>query len=268
MTRIGFIGGGRMAEALISRIKSLRYISVSDINKKRLKYLKRKYKVKAAKDNLSAFRFGEIVILAVKPQNMAEVLEELRAQNTERRTQKLVVSIAAGIPLSYLQKKLPGIPIVRAMPNNPCLVGMGITGLAKGKAASRDLYKKAVEIFKSVGDVVEVPEKWMDAVTGLSGSGPAFVYQCIEALASGGAAAGLPKKVAAGLALQTVMGAAATVIETGKSPGELTEMVASPGGTTVEGLKVLKKYRFSQALVKAVAAAAKKSKVLSKRWTL
>jgi pyrroline-5-carboxylate reductase len=259
-----------MAEALISRLKSPQSIIASDVAKKRLNYLKRKYKIKISKDNLSAFRFGEIVILAVKPQNIAEVLDEIgmvRGMGYGVR-KKLVVSIAAGIPLSYLQKKLPGIPVVRAMPNNPCLVGMGITGLARGKAVSRDLYKKAKEIFERVGEVVEIPEKWMDALTGVSGSGPAFVYQCIEALASGGMAVGLPENIAAKLALQTVLGAAATAKETGKSPGKLREMVASPGGTTIEGLKVLKKYKFSQALTKAVIAAAKKSKVLSKRWTL
>lgn len=256
-----------MAEALIARIGSPQKIIASDVNKKRLKYLKKKYHIKIAKNNLDVFKTAKIVVLAVKPQNMAGVVEEIRTQITEHRTRKLVISIAAGIPLKYLQKKLPGLPIVRAMPNNPCLVGMGITALARGKGVNQALYKKAEAIFSAVGGVVNVPEKWMDAVTGLSGSGPAFVYQTIEALTSGGITAGLTKDLAAKLALQTVLGAAVTVKWTGRSPKELREMVASPGGTTIEGLKVLGKKKFSSTLRDAVLAAAKKSKALSRRWT-
>jgi pyrroline-5-carboxylate reductase len=252
-----------MAEALIARSKSPRSIIASDISSKRLAYLRKKYKIRKAKNNLEVFKAAQIIILAVKPQNMAEVLRGTRGAG--RGT--LVISIAAGIPLSYLQEKLPGIPVIRAMPNNPALVGMGMTALARGKKVSRAQYKKAAAIFKAVGEVVEVKERLMDAVTGLSGSGPAYVYQTIEALAYGGVAAGLPKRTAAELALITVLGAAYTVLNTGKSPAELREMVASPGGTTIEGLKVLKKKGFSKALIEAVKAAAKKSKALSKKWT-
>ena len=264
---IGFIGAGRMAEALISRLGSSQKVIASDIKKDRLNYLRRKYKVKVAKSNLDVFRSAEIVILAVKPQNMAKVLEELGAQGTEHRTQKVVISIAAGIPFEYLQKKLPGIPMLRAMPNNPCLVGMGITALAKGRSVNARLLRKAEAVFEKVGGVVRIPEKWMVAGTGVSGSGPAFVYQMIEALTSGGTAAGLPKNVAAKLALQTVLGSAITVKGTGKSPRDLRIMVTSPGGTTMEGLKVLEKRRFSRALREAVVAAAKKSKKLNRKWT-
>jgi len=265
VTKIGFIGAGRMAEALIARSRSPKSIIASDISKKRLSYLKKKYKIKIAKNNLQVFKSAQIVILAVKPRNMGQVLGT-RDQGPGKK--KIIICIAAGIPLSYLQKKLPGVPVVRAMPNNPALVGMGMTALAKGKNVSRAQYKKAAAIFKAVGEVVEVKEKLMDAVTGLSGSGPAYVYQAIEALAYGGIAAGLPKKTAAELALITVLGAAYTVLNTGKSPAELREMVASPGGTTIEGLKALKRRGFSRALIEAVMAAAKKSKVLSKKWTL
>lgn len=265
MTRkkIVFVGAGKMAEAIIARLEFPQNIVASDVAKKRLEYLKKKYKIKIAKNNLEAFRAGEIVILAIKPQDMAEMLEELRAESRELRGQKLIISIAAGISLKYLQKKLPGFAVVRAMPNNPCLVGVGITALAKGKAVGSKAFKKAKEVFRAVGEVVEVPEKWMDAVTGLSGSGPAFVYQTIEALTAGGASAGLPKALAAKLALQTVLGAAITLKETGKSPEELREMVTSPGGTTIEGLKVLEKMKFIPALVEAVKTAAEKSKKLS-----
>ena len=260
MSKIVFIGAGKMAEAIISRLGSPQNIIASDINRKRLKYLKKKYRIKIAKNNLEAASAADIIILAVKPQNMAKVLAQFR-------TRKLVISIAAGIPLAYLQKKLPKARIIRAMPNNPCLVGMGITALAKGKLVSGSLYTKAHRIFEAVGEVISVSEKWMDAVTGLSGSGPAYIYQGIEALTEGGVRVGLTKNVAAKLALQTVLGAAATVKETGKSPGELVKMVASPGGTTVEGLKVLAKAKFKPALISAVKAGTKKSKLLSRRWT-
>jgi len=251
-----------MAEALISRLPH--GVFVSDIKKDRLAYLKKKYKVKIAKNNLEAFNLGQIVVLSVKPQQIAEVLGELGTQ----KTAKLIVSIAAGIPLGYLQKKLPGLPIVRAMPNNPCLVGAGITALAKGNSVKADHFKKVAAIFKTVGEVIEIPEKWMDAVTGLSGSGPAYVYKVIEALVEGGVASGLPKKAAAKLALQTVLGSAKTIKITGKSPEELGEMVTSPGGTTIEGLKLLDKNKFKKILAQAVVVAAKKAKTLSQLWTL
>ncbi|MFC1571281.1 pyrroline-5-carboxylate reductase [Candidatus Margulisiibacteriota bacterium] len=267
VAKIGFIGAGKMAEALIARLGSSQSIIASDVNKKRLSYLRQKYKIKAAKDNLEVFSSAKIVILAVKPRDISAVVAELKRKKKTGNREQLVISIAAGIPLNYLAKKLPGVPIVRAMPNNPCLVGMGMTALAKGKKVSRALYKKAETIFRRVGEVLEVPEKWLDAVTGLSGSGPAFVYQAIEALTAGGIKSGLPKNVAARLALQTVLGAAATVKETGKNPKELRAMVTSPGGTTIEGLAVLKKMKFDQALAGAVLAAAKKSRVLSKKWT-
>jgi len=263
VTKLAFIGGGKMAEALILKLESPQNINVSDLDKKRLLQLRRKYGIKIAKDNGAAFKSGKIIILAVKPQNMAGVLGEIGELGNRGIGERLIISIAAGISLSYLQKKLPGMPIIRAMPNNPCLVGCGITALAKGKLVSKAAYKEAEKIFKAVGEVVSVPEKWMDAVTGLSGSGPAFVYQAISALILGGVAASLPKKLAQKLALQTVLGAAATVAKTGKTPLELIKMVASPGGTTVEGLKILQKYKFTRALKEAVVAAARKSKKLS-----
>ncbi|MDD5382579.1 MAG: pyrroline-5-carboxylate reductase [Candidatus Margulisbacteria bacterium] len=257
---ISFIGAGRMAESLISRLGAPQNIIVSDISKKRLAYLKKKYRVKVAGNNLEAFQAGSVIVLAVKPQNMADVLAEVAGQ-------KLVISIAAGIPLSYLQKKLPRCKLIRAMPNNPCLAGHGMTALTKGKGVTRRELRIASKIFGSVGEVAEVPEKWMDAVTGLSGSGPAFIYLVMEAMMKAGESLGIEPKVAERLSIQTVLGSARTMLETGKSARELRAMVASPGGTTIEGLKVLEKGRFFHDLMGAVRAAAKKSKVLSKKWT-
>jgi len=267
--KIAFIGAGRMAEALIARLKG-HSILASDISAQRLQSLGKKYKIGTTSDNAAALAFGDIVILAVKPQQMAEVLAGLKGQGSRGRGQgsKIIISIAAGIPLGYLHKKLPGMAIIRAMPNNPCLIGEGITALAGGKRTSVKDIKKAGVIFKSVGQVLEVPEKWMDAVTGLSGSGPAFVYQVIEGLIDGGRKAGLPKALAAELALQTLIGAARTAKASGSTPAELTAMVASPGGTTIEGLAVMKKQRTAHSLSLAVLAAAKKSALLTKRWTL
>lgn len=264
--KIAFLGAGKMAQALISHLGAPTRIIASDKDKRRLKYVRAKYGVKIAGNNIGAFEVGDVVVLAVKPQNMAEVLAEVQGPMSNVGKQKLVISIAAGIPLKYLEKKLPGASIIRAMPNNPCMVGHGVTALAKGKKVSSKQYAVAEKIFVSMGEVVEVPEKWMDAVTGLSGSGPAFVYSVMEALAAGGVAAGLPRNAAAKLALQTVLGAAQTAKITGRRPRELREMVTSPGGTTVEGLAVLERSGAAKAFASAVRAAAKKSKTLSKRW--
>ncbi|HVN67446.1 MAG TPA: pyrroline-5-carboxylate reductase dimerization domain-containing protein, partial [Candidatus Sulfotelmatobacter sp.] len=148
----------------------------------------------------------------------------------------------------------------------PALVGHGMTALAKGPGPGTWSLAPAKKIFSAVGDVALVPEKWLDAVTGLSGSGPAYVYQMIEALTDGGVKVGLPKSLAARLALQTVLGAALTVKLTGKEPAELRSMVTSPGGTTIEGLNVLGKKGFNRAIKEAIAAAARKSKILSRQW--
>lgn len=259
-----------MAEALIARLPKT--IIASDLNPQRLSYLKNKYSIKITKNNLEAFDKGEIIILAVKPQTMAGVAAELALQLKRSKQalplqkNKLIISIAAGIPISYLQKKLPGVPIIRAMPNNPALIGAGITALARNKRISNNSFKKAEAIFKTVGEVIEVPESWMNAVTALSGSGPAFIYQTLKALIEGGVRAGLPRKISSALALETMLGAVKTAKITGIEPEELTAMVASPGGTTVEGLKVLDQHKFKSVLAAAVAAAAKKAKNLSEKW--
>lgn len=266
--KIAFVGAGRMAEAIIARLKDKKNIFASDVRRERLKALSSKYNIRIVKDNLDAFESAEIVILAVKPQQMAEVLQGIGSRGIGSRKRKLVISIAAGIPLKYLQKMLPNCAIIRAMPNNPALVGQGMTALAKGVRVTNYELRITKKIFEAVGEVVEVPEKWLDAVTGLSGSGPAYVYLMIEALTDGGVKTGLPKKIAAQLARQTVYGAAAAVKKTGRGPEELRQMVTSPGGTTIEGLKALARRRFARALTEAVGAAAKKSRRLSKQWSI
>ncbi len=252
-----------MAEAIIKGLLSSKIVAgsdihVSDVDEKRLGLLKSTLSVSVYSDNNRVAKSSEIIILSVKPQNMAKVVKEIEVDEG-----KLVISIAAGITLEFLEKAFPGKAVVRAMPNNPALVGAGITALAKGKDVSAGQFEQAKKIFKSVGEVVEIEEKLMDAVTGLSGSGPAYVYLMIESLTEAGVSLGLDEKAAQELAVQTVLGAAKTMAETNKSAQELKEMVTSPGGTTIEGLKVLEKFKFKQAIIEAVKAAAKKSKKLS-----
>jgi pyrroline-5-carboxylate reductase len=254
-----------MAAAIIARLQSARNIIASDIDPLRLAQLKKKYGIKITKSNQEAFLWGEIVILAVKPQQMAEVISEIKKE--KGKIKKLIISIAAGIPLKYLEKNLSGYPIIRAMPNSPALIGQGITALAAGRKVSKAQMALAVKIFAKVGLVDVVPEKWLDAVTGLSGSGPAFIYDTLAALAEGGVVSGLPRHLADRLACQTVIGAVETFKATSQSHQELKAMVASPGGTTVEGLAVLEEGGYFDLLCEAVAAAARKSKKLSSLWT-
>ena len=277
MTQIGFIGGGKMAEALLKGILSERIstesqlrisdIFVSEISKDRLQYLKENKNIAVLdnekilhlySDNQQVAKLSEVVILAVKPQDIDKVVEEIEIDKG-----KLVISIAAGITLGYLQESLPNAAVIRSMPNNPALVSAGITAFAPGKNVSQEQLNLAKRLFETVGEVIEVKEELMDAVTGLSGSGPAYVYLMIEALAEAGEKLGLGKQEAEKLAVETVLGAAKTAKETGKPAKELREMVASPGGTTREGLKVLEERKFSEALIEAVKAAAAKSKKLS-----
>jgi pyrroline-5-carboxylate reductase len=266
--KIAFIGAGRMAEALIQglllgRVVPRQNIIASDSNASRLKYITQKYKVKTYRDNLKAVGQGNVIVLAVKPQVMREVLSEI---GPVVRSNRLIISIAAGITLNILERAIPQAAVIRAMPNNPCLVQAGISALCKGKKAKEKDIKTAKLIFGVVGETVAVEEKFMDAVTGLSGSGPAFVYLSLEGFMEAGKKMGMNKKVAEKLALQMVFGSIKTVLQTGKTPAELREMVTSPGGTTLAGLKILRKGKFKEILVKAVEAAAKRSKELSRTW--
>ena len=263
MTRIGFIGGGKMAEALVKGLLSSKLVKHSDVHvfdadPGRRKYLGEAYSVSIENGNQEAANASEVVVLAVKPQVLPEGVQGIKIGGS-----KLLISIAAGITIEFLEKAFPGVPLVRAMPNNPALVGAGITAIASGKLATRDSLLVTKEIFAAIGEVVMVEEKDMDAVTGLSGSGPAYVYLMIEALAEAGKKLGIDRESAERLAVETVLGAARTMKETGKSAKELREMVTSPGGTTIEGLKVLEKRKFAEAVVEAVKAAAEKSKKLS-----
>jgi pyrroline-5-carboxylate reductase len=201
------------------------------------------------------------VLVAVKPAIVPDLLTSISPAVTQDR---LVISIAAGIRLSKIEALLsPDAPVVRAMPNTPCLIGAGATALCRGTFAGDAHLQTAHSLFAAVGQSVEVDERLMDAVTGLSGSGPAYVYLMIEALADGGVKAGLPRDTARLLAAQTVLGAAEMALKSGEHPAQLKDNVTTPGGTTIAGLAVLERAGLRSALIDAVQAAAERSKELS-----
>ncbi len=200
---------------------------------------------------------ADVVVLAVKPQQMSDALASIRGSLS---AEALVISIAAGVTLSRLETVLQkGQRVVRVMPNTPCLIGRGASGFALGTHATKSDAKLVASLLSAVGVTFEVPEKLLDAVTGLSGSGPAFVYSMIEALAAGGAAEGMSPELAGELAARTVAGAAEMVLQTGETPAVLRDRVTSPGGTTVAGLGVLRERGFSEAVSEAVKAATRRS---------
>jgi pyrroline-5-carboxylate reductase len=264
--KIAFLGGGNMAEALIRGLIAAKAtkpdnLLVSDVSADRLAHLHTAYGV-TQRTNIAAARDADIIILSVKPQVVEQVLAEIVSAVDHK---KLVISIAAGIPLARIEKTLKdGSHVVRVMPNTPALVLAGASALAGGKNATDDDLALAQSIFNSVGRAVVVEEKLMDAVTGLSGSGPAYVFMIIDALSDGGVKAGLPRPLALELAAQTVYGAAKMVLETKEHPGKLRDMVTSPGGTTIEGLHALEKGHLRGTLMNAVEAATARSRDLGK----
>ncbi len=263
--KIAFIGGGNMAEAIIRGL--LREgvgaeVCVAEINPKRRDVLKAEFpNLRVVGDAAEAAQLGDVVILAIKPQQAAAVLDILEPVIT---TDKLVISIMAGIPSLKIEANLiAGCRVIRAMPNTPALVGAGATAVCCGRKATPADLDCALQIFAMIGVAVSVEEKLMDAVTGLSGSGPAYVFTFIEALSDAGVKNGLPRDVASQLAAQTVLGAARMVVETGEHPALLKEKVTSPGGTTIVGVHALEIGSFRGVVMNAVEAACLKSKALA-----
>jgi len=262
---LGIIGGGVMGEALLSRILksdtfSPQQIFVSDPQEARRDQLKETYDIRVTADNGSVVAQSDIVLLAVKPQVFERVVNALPAPPIP--SSQLILSILAGTPLSRLEAAFPEQPVVRAMPNTPATVGLGMTAIAPGHHASSEHMQQASTIFQAVGEVVEVPEYQMDAVTGLSGSGPGYVAVMIEALTDGGVAAGLPRAIASKLALQTVRGTAELLYQTGMHPAELKDRVTSPGGTTIAGISRLEESAVRSGLIEAVRASYRRSQEL------
>jgi pyrroline-5-carboxylate reductase len=264
--KIAFIGGGNMAEALIKGLIAAGaakpdHILVTDVSVDRLAHLHQTYGV-MQKGNVEAAHEADIIILCVKPQVVERVLADIFSVVDDK---KLIISIAAGIVIAKIEKALKeNAHVVRVMPNTPALVLAGAAALAGGKHATSDDLALTQSIFNSVGKAVIVEEKLMDAVTGLSGSGPAYVFMIIDALSDAGVKEGLPRQLALELAAQTVYGAAKMVLETKEHPGKLRDMVTSPGGTTIEGLHALEKGKLRATLMNAVEAATTRSRELGK----
>jgi pyrroline-5-carboxylate reductase len=262
---IGFLGAGKMATALAkgfvrADLVTAKQIIGSDPSEAARAAFARDIGSKTTAFNSEVAQFAQVLLLAVKPDQVGNVLNEIREDITGKH---LIISIAAGVPLAKLEHALPaGTRIIRVMPNTPALVGASATAFALGKSALGQDAAVAQELFSSVGDAYQLKESLLDAVTGLSGSGPAYVYLVIEALSDGGVASGLPRDVATRLAAQTVLGGAKMVLETGQHPGALKDMVASPGGTTIEGLHELEKGKLRATLINAVRAATEKSRKL------
>jgi pyrroline-5-carboxylate reductase len=263
MTNLGFIGAGRMATALArgcvqAKLLAADQVLASDpVEASRQKFAAEAPGAKVSADNATVMRGAETIVLAVKPQMMTDVLRDIKPHVTPRH---LLISIAAGIPISRLSAGLPsGTRLVRVMPNTPCLIACGASCFSRGPTATAEDAALVLRLLASVGKAYEVEENQLDAVTGLSGSGPAFVYTVIEALADGGERVGLPAELALELAAQTAAGAAAMVLQTGLSPGELRNQVTSPGGTTLAGLKELDRRDGAGAFRAAVEAATRRS---------
>ena len=262
--KLGFIGAGSMGGAIIRGLmgggqvakENLVYYDPDPARQAPMEQLG----VEAALDAPEVMH-SPVVLLAVKPQVLPQVLAGLREF---ARPWHLIISIAAGVPLAVLEAALPESRVIRVMPNAPTMVGAGVAALAPGRRATPEDTALALELFSAVGQAVVVQESQLDAVTGLSGSGPAFVALFIEALADGGVKAGLPRALAHSLALHTVLGSAKLCLDEDLHPGMLKDLVASPAGTTIEGLHVLESGGFRGLVMSAVAAAAARSQELGK----
>ncbi len=268
--RIGFIGGGNMAGALVrglllSKTVEADHVIVSDVKRERLKELASEYGVQTTTDNEELGRWADVLVLAVKPQIVDRVLPTVAASLNEG---DLVISVAAGVPIEALETRLPaGARVVRAMPNTAAIALAGATAIAAGTHATDDDMALAQSLFEAVGRCVTVDESLLDAVTGLSGSGPAYVMLMIEALADGGVKVGLGRDTALLLAAQTVYGAAKLQLETGEHPGRLKDMVTSPGGTAIAGLHTLEAGGLRRTLIDAVEAASLRAAELGEQMS-
>jgi pyrroline-5-carboxylate reductase len=263
--KIGFLGAGKMATALARGFIQAGWVKAgqlvaADPHAPARDHFHAETGAKTVATNREAIRTANVLILATKPDQVAAALAEIAGAFT---TGHLLISIAAGVTIARLEAALPpGARVIRVMPNTPALVGAGASAFATGTSATAADGELARKLLSAVGIALPVKESLLDAVTGLSGSGPAYVYQFIEALSDGGVAAGLPRDVATRLAAQTVLGGAKMVLETGQHPGALKDQVTSPGGTTIEGIHELEKGKLRGTVMSAVRAATEKSRKL------
>lgn len=264
--RVAVLGAGKLGGILIKALLEKKLLSTEMTaatvqHEERANALSKKLGIPVGTDNATAARGADIVFVCVKPQVVQGVIEEIRAH---ARPEQLIISVAASVPTSAIENVLgSAIPVVRAMPNTPCAIGMGMTALCKGKHAKAQHLDIATELFNVVGRTVVVDEKHMDAVTGLSASGPAYIYIILESLAEAGVKVGLPRDIATLLAAQTTLGAAGVVLETGDHPALLKDAVTTPAGCTIDGIMELEEGKLRVTLIKAVVKAAQRAKELA-----
>lgn len=263
---IGVIGLGRMGRCLVQGLLESESFGAEQIffttkHEDTAQRVVSELSIQKSRDNVALVGKCETIVLAVKPQNLGEVLKEIAPAVTPKHT---LVSIVASHTTAQMEENLKtGVPVIRAMPNTPAFVREGITALCLGKACKDRDWERATTLFKPLGKFVRVDEKHMDAVTGLSGCGPAYIYMILESLTDGGIKVGLPRELATQLAAQTVLGAARMLLETGKHPAALKDEVTTPAGCTIDGLMELEEGRLRVTLIKAVVQATKRAKALA-----
>ena len=264
--KVAFLGAGKMGgiilQALLKNgLLSAKSTSATVAHADRARALSKKLKVKVGTSNVEAAKAADIIVIGVKPQVVEEVVREISSHMTPKQ---LIISVAASVPTSMIEKNLPSnVPVVRAMPNTPCLLGAGMTAICKGKYANTDHIATTTHIFDVVGRTVVVDEKHMDAVTALSASGPAYIYIILESLAEAGVKVGLPRDTATLLAAQTALGASRVVLETGDHPALLKDAVTTPAGCTIDAIMELEEGKLRVTLIKAVVKAAQRAKELA-----
>jgi pyrroline-5-carboxylate reductase len=269
LKKLVLVGGGNMGEALIAGLLRSGHwkpsqITVCDIRHDQLAHLQLRYKIRASADNRWAAREADIILLAVKPQQITHVLEDV---GPVIRSSQLVLSIAAGVPTAFMERQLAkGVPVVRIMPNTPALVGEGAAAVARGRWAKPVHETIARTIFETVGSVVSVSEKDLDAVTALSGSGPAYLFYLAEAMQEAGSRMGLAAHIADGLVRQTLRGAGQLLAQSHEEPRTLRQRVTSPGGTTEAAIKILEQTRVKASFTKAIQRAQRRARELAKAY--
>lgn len=266
LAKVAIIGAGKMGEGIIAGLLKSGVYSPDDIRayevlEKRCKYITQTYKVECLSDVKKAAAFADICLIAVKPGDVAKVLEKI---GPVMKPKKLLVSIAAGVTLDFYRKHLPKhVPVVRVMPNMAVSVQEGMITVCPSDNVTKEQLKTATDMLGLLGRVMTLDEKYLNLATGLVGSGPAYIYLIIDALADAGVRLGLPKEVSTVLAAQTTLGAAKMVVETGEHPAKLKDMVVTPAGTTIEGLLELERYGLKAALISAVTKAAERAEELA-----
>ena len=264
--KVAFLGAGKMGSIILQGLLNHGMLeanstSATVAHPERAKALGAKLKVNVGTDNVAAAKGADVIVIGVKPQVVEDVVREISSHITPKQ---LIVSVAASVPTTMIEANLPpNVPVVRAMPNTPCLLGVGMTAICKGKHASADDVAMTCRMFDVVGRTVVVDEKHMDAVTALSASGPAYIYIILESLAEAGVKVGLPRDIATLLAAQTTMGAARVVLETGDHPALLKDAVTTPAGCTIDAIMELEEGKLRVTLIKAVVRAAQRAKELA-----